>query len=190
MDTNPTQNLASATSVYKHFTDKIEDILSLLIQSDNRSDIEDNSGSLGLEFYIETLKRERDKLQSRVFRFLVIGDKNRGKSTIINVLLGEELLPEGAVATTAIPTFIKYGKKNKMTLFYDDNVKEEITIADFNKRHTHSSRKVKKEEKKYKDTRLKELVKQGVDRISARSQLAKEWIDKLIGTIDYAQQYQ
>ena len=91
MDTNPTQNLASATSVYKHFTDKIEDILRLLIQSDNRSDIEDNSGSLGLEFYIETLKRERDKLQSRVFRFLVIGDKNRGKSTIINVLLGEEL---------------------------------------------------------------------------------------------------
>ena len=186
MNTDSHQNLVSATNIYKHFIDKIEDIISLLIQSDHEADLDYYSGSLGLESYINTLKRERDKLQSKVFRFLVIGDKNRGKSTIINVLLGEELLPEGAVATTAIPTFIKYGDKKKMTLYYNDNVKEEISIADFNKRHTHSSRKVKKAEQKYKETRLRELVQQGLDRISARSQLAKEWIDKLIGTINYA----
>ena len=186
MNTDSNQNLVSATNIYEYFTDQIEDIISILIQADNRADLENYSGALGLEFYIDTLKRERDKLQSKAFRFLVIGDKNRGKSTIINVLLGEELLPEGAVATTAIPTFIKYGKKKKMTLYYDDNVKEEISIADFNKRHTHSSRKVKKAEQKYKETRLRELVQQGLDRISARSQLAKEWIDKLIGTINYA----
>ena len=186
MNTNPNNNLIEATDVYEHFIDKIEDIIRLLIQSDNRVDRNYYSGSLGLEFHIDALKRERDKLQSKVFRFLVIGDKNRGKSTIINVLLGAELLPEGAVATTAIPTFIRYGKKNKMTIYYDGNVKEEIGIADFNKRHTHSSKKVKKAEQKYKETRLQELVQQGLDRISARSQLAKEWIDKLIGTIDYA----
>ena len=186
MNINPNQNLVSATNVYKHFIDKIEEVISILIQSNSNSDIEYYSGSLGIEKYIETLNKERDKLQSKVFRFLVIGDKNRGKSTIINVLLGEELLPEGAIATTAIPTFIKYGNKKKMTLFYNDNVKEEISIADFNKRHTHSSRKVKKAEQKYKETRLRELVQQGLDRISARSQLTKEWIDKLIGTINYA----
>jgi len=152
MTTNPNEDLVSATSVYKHFIDKIDNILAILIQADNRTNLKGDCSSLGLKFHIETLQRERDKLQSRVFRFLVIGDKNRGKSTILNVLLGEELLPEGAVATTAIPTFIRYGKKNKMTLYYDNNVKEEISIADFNKRHTHSSRKVKKEEKKYKDT--------------------------------------
>ena len=186
MNTEPNQNLVSATNIYKYFIDKIDDIISLLIQSDNNSGLESYSGSLGIEKYINTLNRERDKLQSKVFRFLVIGDKNRGKSTIINVLLGEELLPEGAVATTAIPTFIKYGNKKKMTLFYNDNVKEEISIADFNKRHTHSSRQVKKAEQKYKETRLRELVQQGLDRLSARSQLTKEWIDKLIGTINYA----
>ena len=186
MNTNPNQNLVSATNIYKYFIDQIEDIISILIQSDNRADLEYYSGSLGIDNYINTLNREKDKLQSKVFRFLVIGDKNRGKSTIINVLLGEELLPEGAVATTAIPTFIKYGNKKKMTLFYNDNVKEEISITDFNKRHTHSSRKVKKAEQKYKETRLRELVQQGLDRLSARSQLTKEWIDKLIGTINYA----
>lgn len=186
MNTNPHQHLVSATNVYNYFIDKMEDIISILIQSANSADLEYHSGSLGLESYIDTLNKERDKLQSKVFRFLVIGDKNRGKSTIINVLLGEELLPEGAVATTAIPTFIKYGNKKKMTLFYNDNVKEEISIADFNKRHTHSSRKVKKAEQKYKENRLRELLQQGLDRISARSQLAREWIDKLIGTINYA----
>ena len=186
MTTDLNNNLVAATNIYEYFTNKIEDIISLLIQSDNRADRDYYSGSLGVECYVDTLKNERDKLQSKVFRFLVIGDKNRGKSTIINVLLGEELLPEGAVATTAIPTFIKYGKKKKMTLFYNDNVKEEISIADFNKRHTHSSRQVKRAEQKYKETRLRELVQQGLDRISARSQLAKEWIDKLIGTINYA----
>ncbi|ELS03605.1 dynamin family protein [Xenococcus sp. PCC 7305] len=186
MNENPTQNLVSATNVYKHFVDKIEDVIGILIQAESQADIEYYSGALGIENYIETLKRERDKLKSKVFRFLVIGDKNRGKSTIINVLLGEELLPEGAVATTAIPTLIRYGKKQKMTLYYDDNVKEEISIADFNKKHTHSSRKVKKAEKKYKETRLKELVREGLDRLSARSQLAEEWINHLIGTINYA----
>ncbi len=186
MNTNPNNNLLAATNIYEYFTDKIEDIITMLILADNRADQNSYSGSLGLEFYIDTLKRERDKLQSKVFRFLVIGDKNRGKSTIINVLLGEELLPEGAVATTAIPTFIKYGEKKKMTLYYDDNVKEEISIADFSKRHTHSSRQVKKAEQKYKKTRLRQLVQQGLDRVSARSQLAREWINKLIGTINYA----
>ena len=186
MNTDPYTNLVSATDIYEDFTDRIEDIIGIIVQAENRSKNMDNSGSLGLEFQINSLKKEANKLQNNLFRFLVIGDKNRGKSSIINVLLGEELLPEGAVATTAIPTFIKYGKKQKMTLYYNDNVKEEISLTDFNKRHTHSSRKVKKEERQYKETRLRELVKQGLDRISARSQLSQEWLDQFIGRINYA----
>ena len=47
---------------------------------------------------------------------LVIGDFNCGKSTVLNALLGKSLLPMGVTATTAIPTFVKYGEQEKVVI--------------------------------------------------------------------------
>lgn len=43
------------------------------------------------------------------FFFAILGQFKRGKSTLINALLGEPLLPTAVVPLTAIPTFIQYG---------------------------------------------------------------------------------
>ena len=41
----------------------------------------------------------------------VLGQFKRGKSTLLNALLGVPLLPTGVTPVTAIPTFIKAGTK-------------------------------------------------------------------------------
>ncbi|MDX2480231.1 MAG: dynamin family protein [Desulfuromusa sp.] len=55
-------------------------------------------------------KSELESLQSRLvagqFRLAVLGQFKRGKSTLLNALLGEELLPTDILPVTAIPTFI------------------------------------------------------------------------------------
>ena len=54
------------------------------------------------------------ELQSRLlqqrFHLAVLGQFKRGKSTLINALLGEPVLPSAIIPVTAIPTFISYGE--------------------------------------------------------------------------------
>ena len=54
------------------------------------------------------------------FTVSVIGEFNRGKSSMINRMLGQSFLPEGNLPTTAILTRIMYGV-NPMITFYAKN---------------------------------------------------------------------
>lgn len=47
------------------------------------------------------------RLAEGQFRLAVLGQFKRGKSTLLNALLGEELLPTDILPVTAIPTFIR-----------------------------------------------------------------------------------
>ena len=51
------------------------------------------------------------------FKLLVMGEFSSGKSAFVNVLLGEKLLPEGAVPMTALITEIYYGKEKKVVMY-------------------------------------------------------------------------
>ena len=51
------------------------------------------------------------KLEEERFSIVVLGEFNHGKSTFINALLGEAILPVGITPTTAVLAHIKHGKK-------------------------------------------------------------------------------
>lgn len=57
-------------------------------------------------------KKDLESLQERLltgqFRLAVLGQFKRGKSTLLNALLGENLLPTDILPVTAIPTFISF----------------------------------------------------------------------------------
>jgi ribosome biogenesis GTPase A len=57
------------------------------------------------------LSRLRTRLDEGLLRVAVLGQFKRGKSTLLNALLGVPLLPTGVTPVTAIPTFIKAGPK-------------------------------------------------------------------------------
>lgn len=52
--------------------------------------------------------------RERTFHLAVLGQFKRGKSTLINALLGRNLLPSSALPVTAIPTFIRAGSPERL----------------------------------------------------------------------------
>src|SRR5678816_1816944 len=46
-----------------------------------------------------------------LFLLVVVGEFNAGKSALVNALLGERVLPEGATPTTSRVTLVKWGEK-------------------------------------------------------------------------------
>ncbi len=46
-----------------------------------------------------------------LFLIVVVGEFNAGKSALVNALLGEKVLPEGATPTTSRVTLVKWGEK-------------------------------------------------------------------------------
>lgn len=95
------------------------------------------SGSLGLERDIEDVIRTGEYLQQGVFRLLVLGDMKRGKSTVLNALLGENLLPSDVNPCTAILTILKYGPEKTVTVhFSSGRSPERIDFQTFKQRYT------------------------------------------------------
>jgi len=78
---------------------------------------------LGAEFSQETenlLGLKKRLLEGR-FHLAVLGQFKRGKSTLLNALLGEVVLPTAVVPLTAIPTFILSGQTYSAKIMFDDD---------------------------------------------------------------------
>jgi small GTP-binding protein len=67
----------------------------------------------------EALRQAEADLEE-MFLLVVVGEFNSGKSSFINALLGEEVLPEGVTPTTASINILRYGPQPT-----------ESTVADF-----------------------------------------------------------
>jgi len=74
---------------------------------------EKQSGKLELSRDIEDIAKASQALQNGVFRLLVLEDMKRGKSTFLNTLIGEQLLPSDVNPCTAILTILRYGLEKK-----------------------------------------------------------------------------
>lgn len=68
----------------------------------------------------------REKVQNNVFNLVVLGQFKRGKTTLINALLGSEILPTAVVPLTSIATILKYGEDLKINVFFNDGRITEI----------------------------------------------------------------
>ncbi|NWJ95328.1 MAG: dynamin family protein [Chloroflexi bacterium] len=78
------------------------------------------------------LRRQATWLREGVFRVLVMGDFNRGKSTVLNALLGSNILPINATPTTAVITVIRFGPEPKVYVkFSNGRPDEELTFEQF-----------------------------------------------------------
>lgn len=62
----------------------------------------------------------RDRLQQQRLQIAILGQFKRGKSTFVNALLGEAVLPTGVVPLTAIPTFISWSDRPSVLVRYAD----------------------------------------------------------------------
>lgn len=72
-----------------------------------------------------------DRLLQRRFHLAVLGQFKRGKSSLLNALLGEEILPVSVVPLTAVPTFIRGGEKRRAeVIFIEEGQSAEYEAVD------------------------------------------------------------
>ena len=67
----------------------------------------------------ERLFAVREQLISNHFNLVVLGQFKRGKTTLINSLVGNEILPSSVVPLTSIVTILKFGNEVQMYYFYE-----------------------------------------------------------------------
>jgi ribosome biogenesis GTPase A len=83
----------------------------------------DTVSKIGPEFvrYGRMLNDLSHRFSEGRFHLAVLGQFKRGKSTLLNALIGESILPVGVVPLTAAPTFIQFGETAKIRVRYQDS---------------------------------------------------------------------
>ncbi len=69
---------------------------------------------------VASLAALRDRLDAARLRVLVVGEAKRGKSTLVNALLGRDLLPTGVTPLTAVATTLTYGTDRDLNVVFED----------------------------------------------------------------------
>lgn len=133
---NIVNDFARMTSIRKRFGGYTIDLADYLIKSEIEN--KQHSGSLELQEQIQGLQIAGEQLSSGRFRLLVLGDMKRGKSSILNVLLGENLLPSAVTKCTAVLTIIQYGLQKRVVVHFKNKDKkpEELSFSEFRQKYT------------------------------------------------------
>lgn len=90
--------------------------------------------ALAREAGADSLAREAAALAERVsegrFYVAVVGQFKRGKSTLINALVGDAILPAGVVPVTAVVTVVRHGSERAARIRAVDGAWREIAAGD------------------------------------------------------------
>jgi septin family protein len=76
----------------------------------------------------DLLRTTCQKLSENRFNLVVIGQFKRGKTTFINAILGQDLLPTAIIPLTSIITVLKYGETLSIRVFFNDNTTKDIQL--------------------------------------------------------------
>ncbi len=70
----------------------------------------------------------KEKLEANTFNLVVVGQFKRGKTCLINALLGADLLPVSVVPLTSIVTVLVYGREVAAKVFFTDGKIMDIPV--------------------------------------------------------------
>lgn len=111
-------------SSYDDLKEKKGEILHSLI---DLAEIVDNLNGMGLDIDGLALLDLQKKLENDNFKVLVIGEFKNGKSTFINSLMGEKVLPAYSTPCTAVINEVIYGKEKRATLYFKNPLPKEMS---------------------------------------------------------------
>lgn len=95
-----------------------------------RKEVNGNDIGLGMQLQYNRCMEEARVVTDGLFRVVVMGTFTSGKSTLINALLGSRILPESALPSTAILTFIQFGcDTDDVEIHYRDIVNEDGNVT-------------------------------------------------------------
>ena len=90
---------------------------------------------LSMPQFSGNLKKLSQKVHSDTFKIQLVGTFKNGKSTFINALLGEDILPTRILPCTAVVSEVKYGDSKK--LFFTSGIHSQInSLIVFQRQHS------------------------------------------------------
>jgi GTPase SAR1 family protein len=127
----------------------------------------------------EEVERTLSDLKEETFRFVVVGEFSRGKSTFINALLGNRLLPSSVEPTTAVLTRIRNGPESRLYVsFRCGGRTEEISYERFQSLIAPPEPHIRDKEKRREyEGRLNELRRIAMVDIQCSSGILQEGIE-------------
>jgi len=107
-------SISSATTASDDLLIVVEDILSLLDSEEDK----------------RLCQALRKRWEERQFQLAILGQFKRGKSTLLNALLGKTVSPVGIVPLTAIPTFIRRGSEEQIVVYFRNGSLERHSLSE------------------------------------------------------------
>ncbi len=83
---------------------------------------------IGRDDLLQEVLGLKRKLLEEEFQIVVIGEFKRGKSTLINALVGEPVLPMSVVPLTSVVTLVRGGKNSSACVEFLDGRKEGVSL--------------------------------------------------------------
>ena len=136
----PTYAVKNMSSLsHEDITELLSD-LALLIDARQENEHRFKDGvtlvpGLDMPAYAQLIREYAADLSSGQFVLVVAGDFNNGKSTLLNALLRNNVLPMGAIATTAVITRIFSGDREEITLCYTSGEKKTLDVETFSQEY-------------------------------------------------------
>lgn len=107
---------------YTSFRETVNDLTESLEQ------LKEYAASLNLENTAHSIEDILEKTSGDHFEVAIVGEFKRGKSTLINALLGQEVLPADVLPATATLNRVTYSKDPYVVVEYKDGTSEKVDI--------------------------------------------------------------
>lgn len=78
----------------------------------------DIASSLSENIIVDMLNQVNKTLDNTMFNIYVVGDYGTGKSSLLNALFGEKVLPQTFIPKYLLPVTIKYGERSEASIYY------------------------------------------------------------------------
>lgn len=108
-----------------YILETIEKIKSVLKQNEYRQKRYSND--------VEWLNQRKKQIESNIIRIAIMGITSSGKSTLVNSLLGEKLLPVAILPSSSIIITVSKSKKRKASIYFKNKATEIYENHDLNK---------------------------------------------------------
>ncbi|MGN1101019.1 MAG: dynamin family protein, partial [Huintestinicola sp.] len=107
---------------YTSFRETVNDL------TDSLQQLKEYAASLNLENTARSIGDVIEKSAGDHFEVAIVGEFKRGKSTLINALLGQEVLPADVLPATATLNRVTYSKDPYVVVEYKDGSTEKVDI--------------------------------------------------------------
>lgn len=91
--------------------------------------IEEIVARRGLVEFRSTLLMLLDRLEDTAFEIAIFGRVSSGKSSLLNHVVGAEVLPVGVTPITAVPTRVSYGREAGVRIWIEGSAPQDVDIS-------------------------------------------------------------